>query len=136
MSPRILVDTPHKDIRLVIQNYVFPKEKKVMTEKSKFLSLIQRGTRRRFPGTSQRKFFDFKKLEEVLVKIKIISFLEEPDANLRLLDGIKAELAMLNAKMTESLKFTSQAMAFANFSSGHKHFTVKEEVGYNFKKIF
>ena len=36
--------------------------------------------------------------------------------------------------MTEGLEFRSQAMAFASSSSGKKPFTVKEEVGFNFKK--
>ena len=39
-------------------------------------------------------------------------------------------------EMTESLQFRSQAMAFASSSSGNKPFTVKEEVGFNFKKTF
>ena len=38
--------------------------------------------------------------------------------------------------MTKSLQFRSQAMAFANSSSANKPFTVKEEVGFNFKKFF
>ena len=39
-------------------------------------------------------------------------------------------------EMTKSLQFRSQAMAFANSSSANKPFTVKEEVGFNFKKTF
>ena len=38
-------------------------------------------------------------------------------------------------EVTESLQFRSHAMAFAS-SSGNKPFTVKEEVGFNFKKTF
>ena len=38
--------------------------------------------------------------------------------------------------MTESLQFRSQAMAFPSSSSGNMPFTVKEEVGFNFKKTF
>ena len=38
--------------------------------------------------------------------------------------------------MTESLQFRSQAMAFASSSTGNEPFTVKEEVGFNFKKTF
>ena len=38
--------------------------------------------------------------------------------------------------MTESLQFRSQAVAFASSSSGNKPFTVKEEVGFKFKKTF
>ena len=37
---------------------------------------------------------------------------------------------------TESIKFRSQAMAFASSSSGTKPFTVKEEVWFNFRKTF
>ena len=40
------------------------------------------------------------------------------------------------AELTENLKFRSHAMAFASSSSGNKHFTVEEEVGYNIKNIF
>ena len=39
-------------------------------------------------------------------------------------------------EMTESLQFRSQAMAFASSSLGNKPFTVKEEVGFNFKNTF
>ena len=38
--------------------------------------------------------------------------------------------------MTESLQFRSQAMAFASSSSGNKPFTVREVVGFNFRKTF
>ena len=41
MSPRNLLDTPYKDIRLAIQNYISPKERVATAEKSKFLSVIQ-----------------------------------------------------------------------------------------------
>ena len=40
MSPRNLIDTPHKDIRLAIQNYISPKERVVTAERAKFLSVI------------------------------------------------------------------------------------------------
>ena len=40
MSPRNLTDTPYKDIRLAIQNYISPKERVVTAEKAKFLSVI------------------------------------------------------------------------------------------------
>ena len=36
-----LIDTPYKDIRLAIQNYISSKERVVTAEKSKFLSVIQ-----------------------------------------------------------------------------------------------
>ena len=62
--------------------------------------------------------------------------MRDPEAKLRLLDGIKAKPAMLVTEMTESLQFRSQAMAFASSSSGNKPFNVKEEVGFNFKKTF
>ena len=41
MSPRNLLDTPHKDIRLPIQNYISSKERVVTAEMAKFLSVIQ-----------------------------------------------------------------------------------------------
>ena len=41
MSPRNLTDTPYKDIRLAIQNYISPKERVVTAERAKFLSVIQ-----------------------------------------------------------------------------------------------
>ena len=41
MSPRNLIDTPYKDIRLAIQNYISPKERVVTAERAKFLSRKQ-----------------------------------------------------------------------------------------------
>ena len=41
ISPRILIDTPYKDIRLATQNYISPKKKVVTAERAKFLSVIQ-----------------------------------------------------------------------------------------------
>ena len=38
--------------------------------------------------------------------------------------------------MIESLQFRSQAMAFASSSSGNKPFTMKEDIGFNFKRPF
>ena len=143
MSPRNLIDTPYKDIRLAIQNYISPKERVVTAKRVKFLSIIQ-GV-----GESEDNFLarireeacycDFEKLrtaahpEEELVKINFISGLRDPEAKLRLLDGIKA---MSNTEMTENLQFRSKAMAFASSSSSKKPFTLKEEVGFNFKKTF
>ena len=74
--------------------------------------------------------------EEELVKIKFISGLRDPEAKLRVLDGIKAKPARSVTEMTESLQFKSKAMAFTSSSSGKKPFTVKEEVGFNFIKTF
>ena len=37
MSPRNLIDTPYKVIKLAIQNYISPKERVVTAEKAKFL---------------------------------------------------------------------------------------------------
>ena len=75
------------------------------------------------------------KPEEELVKIKPISGLREPEAKLRLLDGIKAKPTMSITEMIESLQFKSPAMAFVSSSSGNMPFTVKE-VGFNYKKTF
>ena len=141
-----MIDTPCKDIRLAIQNYISPKERVVTAERTKFLSVIQS------VGESDDDFLarlreeagycDFEKLktaanpEKELVKIKFISDLRDPEAKLRLLDGIKAKPAMTVTEMTEGLLFRSQAMAFESSSSGNKPFSVKEEVGFNFKKTF
>ena len=146
ISPRNLIDTPYKDIRLASQNYISPKEREVTAERAKFLSVIQ-GVGESDDDFLARlreeaRYCDFEKLktaanpEEELVKIKFISGLRDPEAKLRLLDGIKAKPAMSVTEMTESLQFRSQAMAFASSSSGNKPFTVKEEVGFNFKKTF
>ena len=40
-TPRKFIDTPYKDIRLAIQNYISPKQRVLTLEKSKFVSLIQ-----------------------------------------------------------------------------------------------
>ena len=40
-SPRNLIDTPYKDIRLANQNYISPKERVVTAEGAKFLSVVQ-----------------------------------------------------------------------------------------------
>ena len=117
MSPRNLIDTPYKEIRLETQNYISPNERVVTAERAKFLSVIQS------VGESDDDFFarlreeagycDFKKLktaanpEEDLVKTKLISGLRDPVAKIRLLDGIKAKSTMLITKVTESLQFKS-----------------------------
>ena len=136
MSPRNLIDSLYKDIRLAIQNYISPKERVVTAERAKFLSVIQ-GV-----GESDDDFLarlreeahycDFEKLktaanpEEELVTINFISGLRDhPEAKLILLVFIKAKPAMSVTEMTESLQFRSQAMAFASSSSGNKPFTVK-----------
>ena len=41
MSPRNLIDTPYKDIRLAMRNYISPKGRVVTAERVKFLSIIQ-----------------------------------------------------------------------------------------------
>ena len=103
MSPRNLIDTPYKDIRLAIQNYI-SKERVVTAERAKFLSVIQ-GVGESDDDFLARlreetRYCDFEKLktagnpEEELVKIKFISGLRDPEAKLRLLDGIKAKPAM------------------------------------------
>ena len=83
MSPRNLIDTPFKDIRLAIQNYISPKESVVVAGRAKFLSVI--------PGAGEldnnflarlreeARYCDFEKLktaanhEDELVKIKFFS---------------------------------------------------------------
>ena len=70
------------------------------------------------------------------MKIKFISSFRDPEAKLRLLDGIKTKPTMSLSEMSESLQFRSQAMVFASSSTGNRPFVIKEEVGYNFKKTF
>ena len=62
--------------------------------------------------------------------------MRDTEAKLRLLGGIKAKPAISVTEVTESLQFRSQARVFSKSSSGNKPFTVKEEVGLNFKKTF
>ena len=45
MSPRNLIDTPYKDIRMAIQNYNSPKERVVTAERAKFLLSVLQGVR-------------------------------------------------------------------------------------------
>ena len=143
MSPRNLIDTPYKDTRLAIRNYFSPKERVVTAERAKFLSVIQgvRESDDHFLSRHRKeaRYCDFEKLkraanpEEEFVKIKFISGLRDPEAKLRLLDGIKAKPATWVTEMTDSLLFRSQAMAFESSPSGNKPFNVKEEVGFNFQ---
>ena len=117
MSPKIFIDTPYKDIRLAIQNYVSPKERVVTAERAKFRSVIQGvgDSHNDFLARlrEEARYCDFEKLktaanpEEELVKIKFISGLRDPEATLRLLDGIKAKPAMSVTEMTENLQFRS-----------------------------
>ena len=52
MNPRNLIDTPYKDIKLAIQNYISPK-RVVTAERAKFVRNTRcRGVRRRLPSTS------------------------------------------------------------------------------------
>ena len=103
MSPRNLIDTPYKDIRLAIQNYISPKERVVTAEKATFLSVIQGEGESDYDFLArlrkEARYCDFEKLktaanpEEELEKIKFISGLRDPEEKLRLLDGIKAKPA-------------------------------------------
>ena len=129
------LDTPSKEITLAIQNYISPKERVVTAEKAKFLSVVQ-GVGESDDDFLARlreeaRYCDFEKLktvtnpEEELVKIKFISGLRDPEAKLRLLDGIKTKPTMSLSEMTESLQFRSQAMAFASSSTGIRPFVIK-----------
>ena len=146
MSTKKLLETLFKEIRLAIQNYISPRERVVTAERAEFLSVVQD------VGESdddflarlreEARYCDFEKFktvtnpEEELVKIKFISGLRDPEAQLRLLDGIKIKPTMSLSEMTESLQFRNQAMAFASSSTGNRPFVIKEKVGYNFKKTF
>ena len=104
MSPRNLIDTPYKNIRLAIQNNISPKERVITAERAKFLSVIQGVGKSDDDFLSnlreKARYCDFEKLktaanpEEELVKIKSISGLRDPEAKLRLLDAINAKPAM------------------------------------------
>ena len=146
MSPKKLLDTHLKEIRQAIQNYISPKERVETAERAKFQSVVQ-GVGESDDDFLARlreeaRYCDFEKLktvtnpEEELVKIKFISGLRDPEANLRLLDGIKTKTTMSLSAMTENLQFRSQAMAFASSSTGNRPFVIKEEVGYNFRNTF
>ena len=146
MSPKQFLDTPFKEIRLAIQNYISPKERVVTAERAKFLSVVQ-GVGKSDDNFLARlreeaRYCDFEKHKSVtnpeyeLVKTKFISGMRDPEAKLKLLDGIKTKPTMSLSEMTESLQFRSQAMAFASSSTGNRPFVIKEEVGYNLKKTY
>ena len=146
MRPKKLLDTPFKEIRQAIQNYISPKERVETAKRAKFLSTVQAigETDDNFVANlrGEARYSDFEKLktvtnpEEELKKIKFISGLRDPEANLRLLDSIKALPTMSLSEMTENLQFRSQAIAFACSSTCNRPFVIKEEAGYNFKKTF
>ena len=146
ISPKILIGTPYKDIRLAIQNYISPKKRVVTAERAKFMSVIQ-GVGESDDNFLERRrdearYCDFTKLktasnlEEELVKIMFISGLRDPEAELRLLDGIKSKPTMSITELTESLQFRGQAMVFASSSSGNKPFTGKKKLGSISKRPF
>ena len=92
-----MLDTPFKDIRQAIQNYISPKERVETAERAKFLSVVQ-GVGESDDDFLARlreeaRYCDFEKHktvtnpEEELVKIKFISGLRDPEAKLRLLDS-------------------------------------------------
>ena len=146
MSPKRLLDTPFKEIRQAIQNYISPKEIVERAERAKFLSIVQGVGEFDDDFLARLReeaiYCDFENIETVtnpeeeLVKDKSISGLRNPEAKFRLLDGIKSKPTMSLSEMTESLQFRSQAMAFASSSTGIRFFVIKEKVGYNFKKTF
>ena len=130
---------------MAIQNYISPK-RVVLAERAKFRSVIQ-GVGESDDDFLARlreeaRYCDFEELktetnpEKDLVKEKFLSDLRNPEAKLRILDGIKGKPTRSITEMTRSLQFRIQAMAFASSSSVNKPFIVKEEVGYNFKKTF
>ena len=141
-----MIETPHKVIRLTIHNYISPEERVVTAEGAKFLSVIQGVGKSNDDFLAltgdEARYYDFEKPktaanhEEELVKIKFISGLRDPEAKLRLLEGIKGKPARSVTEMTESLQFGSQAMDFASSSSDYNPCIVKNEVGFNFKKNF
>ena len=90
-SPKSLINTPYKDIRLAIQNDFSPKERVLTAKRAKFLSAIQGVGESddiflsRF--REEARYCDFEKLktaanaDEELVKIKFISGLRGSEQN-------------------------------------------------------
>ena len=88
MSPKKLLDTPFKEIRLAIQNYISPKERVVTVERAKFLSIVQgigeSGDDFLARLREEARHCDFEKHktvtnpEEELVKVRFISGLRDP----------------------------------------------------------
>ena len=67
IRPRNLIDTPYKDIRLDIQNYISPKERVVTAEKANFLSLIQgvgESDEDSLARLKEARYCDFEKLKK------------------------------------------------------------------------
>ena len=67
ISPRNLIETPYKDIRLAIQNDIFPKKSVQTAEKDNFLTVIQ-GVEESddnflAPLREEVRFCDFEKLK-------------------------------------------------------------------------
>ena len=73
-------------------------------------------------------------LEEI-VRIKFISGLKDPEARLRLLDGIKTKPTMTFSELTDILHFRSQAMVFTSSSTGNKTSYSEEISGKQFQKF-
>ena len=108
ISPKNLIDTPYKDIRLAIQNYSSPNEREVTAERAKFVTQCVGESARLREEVRYCVFEKHKKAvntEEELVKIKFVSGLRDPEAKLRQLDGIKEKPTMSITEMTESLQF-------------------------------
>ena len=82
ISPRELIDTPYKDIRLAIHSVIPPKERVVAAERAKFLSVIKSLGESDVIFLARHReeasYCDFEKLkraanpEEEFVKIKFI----------------------------------------------------------------
>ena len=80
----------------------------------------------------EARYCDFQRLQTVTNPeedlLKNTSGLREPEAKLRLMEGIKTKSTMTISKMTESLLFRSQALVFAISSIGKKPVRVKQDV--------
>ena len=83
-----MIDTPYKDIRLAIKNYISPKKRVVTAERAKFLSVIQ-GVGESYDDflarlSEKARYCDFEKLktaanpEEELLKNKVYLSFEGP----------------------------------------------------------
>ena len=110
MSPKNLLDTPFKEIRQPIQNYISPKE---IVERAKFLSVVQ-GI-----GETDDDFLAFLREEARYCgfeKLKTVTNPEEELLKINFISGLRDLEA-----------FASQAMAFASSSTGNRPFVIKED---------
>ena len=117
-----------------MQNYASPRER-VITAESQVIQIVGFQIILR----EEARWCDFEKLktaakhEENLVNIQFILLLRDPEAKLRLLDGLKAKPPMPITEMTE---FRSQAMIFFHAHDQVKSSLKWKKLGTNSKRPF